>query len=58
MWNLKHGQMNLSTKQKHGHREQTFGCQVGGEESEMDWDLRVDSCKLLHLEWVSSEVLL
>ena len=38
MWNLKYGQMNLSTKQKqtHRHRDQTCGCQggLGGGEGE------------------------
>ena len=29
---------------------------VGGRE--IDWDLRVSRCKLLHLEWISNEVLL
>ena len=43
--------MNLSTEQKqtHRHREQTCGCQ--GEFGD-------SRCKLLHLEWVSNEVLL
>ena len=52
--------MNLSTekKQTHGHREQTCGCQRGGEGSEMDWEFVVSGCKLLHLEWIINEVLL
>ena len=45
-------QMNPSTEQKHG--EQT--CQGGG--SGMDWKSGVSRCKLLHLEWISNEVLL
>ena len=47
--------MNLSAKQKqtHGHREQTCGCQGRG----MDGEFGVGSCKLLHLEWISTEVL-
>ena len=51
-------QVNLSTEQKqtHGHREQTCGCQVGG--SGMDGEFGVGRCKLLHLEWISNEVLL
>ena len=52
--------MNLSTekKQTHGLGEQTCGCQgrVGG--SVMDWEFGVRRCKLLHLERISSEVLL
>ena len=52
--------MDLSTKEKqtHGHREQTCGCQGGGGRSGMDRELGVSRCKLLHLEWISNEVLL
>ena len=52
--------MNLSTKQKqtHRHREQTYGCQGGRGGSGMDWEVGVSRCKLLHLEWISNEVLL
>ena len=52
--------MNLSTKQKqiHGHREQTYGCQGEGEGRGMDWEFGIGRCKLLHLEWISDEVLL
>ena len=46
--------MNLSTKQK-----QTCGCQGGGGRgSGMDWEFGVNGCKLLHLEWISNEILL
>ena len=53
-------QTNLSTKQKqtHGHGEQTFDCQGGKGKSGMDWEFGVSICKLLHLEWISNEVLL
>ena len=53
-------QKNLSTKQKqtHRHREQTCGCRGGGEGSGMDGEFGVNRCKLLHLEWISNEVLL
>ena len=54
--------MNLSTEKKqiHGHGEQICGCQmgVGVGESEMDWEFGVSRCKLLHLEWISNEILL
>ena len=43
-------QMNISTKQTHRHREQTYGCQGGGEGSGMDWEFMVSRCKRLHLE--------
>ena len=58
--NLYMTQMNLSTKQKQTHRqrEQICDCQGGGEGSGMDWKFGVGRCKLLHLEWISSEVLL
>ena len=51
-------QINLPTekKQTHEHGEQTCGCQGGG--SGMYWEFGVSRCKLLHLEWISSEVLL
>ena len=53
-------QMNLSTKKKQtlGHREQTGGGQRGGGGDGMDWEFGVSRCKILHLEWISSEVLL
>ena len=53
-------QMNLSTekKQSHGHGEETCGCQGGGGGSGMDWEFGVSRCKLLHLEWISNEILL
>ena len=52
--------MNLSTKQKqiHKHSEQTCGCQRGGGEIGMDWELGINRCKLLRLEWISNEILL
>ena len=51
-------QMNLSTekKQTHGHGEQTCGCQGGGRG--MNWEFGVSRGKLLHLEWISNEILL
>ena len=52
--------MNLSTEQKqtHGHREQTCGHQIGGGRSGIEWEFGVSRCRLLHLEWMSNEVLL
>ena len=47
-------QINLPTKQTRRHREQTCSCQEGGER---EWD-GLGVCKLLHLEWISNEVLL
>jgi len=53
-------QTKLSTEQKqtHSHREQTCGCQGGGSGSGIDGEFGVSRCKLLHLEWISNEVLL
>ncbi len=52
--------MNLSIeeKQTHGHRIQTCDCQGEGGGSGMDWEYGVNRCKLLHLEWISNEILL
>ena len=53
-------QVNLSTEKKHthGHAEQTCGCQVGGGGSGINWEFGVNRCKLLHLGWISKEILL
>ena len=55
-------QMNLSTnhKQTHRHREQTYSCQGEwqGGGCGMNWEFGVSRWKLLHLTWISSEVLL
>ena len=52
-------QRNLSTekKQTHGHREQTCGCHGGVGGNGMDQQFVVNQCKLLHLEWISNEIL-
>ena len=53
-------QMSLSAekKQTHGLGGQACGCQGGGGGSGMDWKFGVSRCKLLHLKWISNEVLL
>ena len=53
-------QLNLSRERKqiHGHGKQTCGCQGGGGGSGMDWEFGVSRCKLLHLKWISNEILL
>ena len=51
-------QMNLSTENKLKDMEKRLcGCQWGGGESGMEWEFGVSRCKLLHLEWISNEVL-
>ena len=53
-------QMNLSTKwkQTHSHIEQTCGCQGGRRKAWDGQEFGVGRCKLLHIEWLSNEVLL
>ena len=58
--NKKHGPNDPSykTEADHRHGTQTCGCQEEGGGSGMDRELGVSRCKLLHLEWISNEVLL
>ena len=59
IWNLIYGTNEpFHRKETHGLGEQTCGCQGGGRRSGMDWEFEVKSCKLLHLEWISNEILL
>ena len=61
LWNLIYGENQpIYRTVTHGHREQTWGCQGGrgGGGGEMDWEFGVSRCKLLHVEWISNEVLL
>ena len=51
-------QMKHSTEENHGLWEQTCGCQGEGGGSGMDWEFGVNRCKVLPLEWISSEILL
>ena len=53
-------QINLSTEKKHthAHDKQTCGCQGGVGRSGMDLEFGVIRYKLLHLEWISNEILL
>ena len=58
-WNLIYGTKKpFHRKENHGLGEQTCGCQGGGGGSGMDWELGVNRCKLLPLEWISNEILL
>ena len=50
MWNLKY---DRSERIYETEREQACGCCGGGTE----WEFEVSRCKLLHIEWVNSEVL-
>ena len=45
-------QVNLSMKQKqiHGHREQTGGCQGGGDWGGMEWEAGFSRCKPLYMD--------
>ena len=53
-------QINLSKekKQNHGHGKQTCDCQEVGGECGMEWEFSISRYKLLHLEWISNEILL
>ena len=51
--------MNLSTEKKIMDLENSLVAAWGGERgSRMDWELGVNGCKLLPLEWISNEMLL
>ena len=50
--------LSIEKKQTHGHGEQTYDCQGRGEGNGMDWEFGVSRSKLLHLEWISNEILL
>ena len=50
--------MNLSTEKKIRHGKQACGWQGRGGRSGMDWELGVNRCKLLPLEWIRDEILL
>ena len=57
-WNLIYGTNEpFHRKETHGLGEQTCDCQAGGGRG-MDWESGVNTCKLLHLEWISNEILL
>ena len=43
-------------EENHGLGEQNWGCRGGG--SRMDWELGVNRCRLLSLEWIYNETLL
>ena len=59
IWNLVYGTNEpFHRKENHGLAEQTCGCQGGGGGSGMDWESGVNRSKLLHLEWISNEILL
>ena len=47
--------MNLFTEKKIMDLENRLG---GGGGSGMDWELGVNGCKLLPLEWINNEILL
>ena len=55
-------QMNFSTEKKLMDLENRLVVAKrewdGGGESGMDWKFGVSGCKLLHLEWISNDILL
>ena len=55
VWNLIYGTNEpFHIKENHGHGEQTCGGQEGGGGSGMNWEVAVNRCKLLPLEWISN----
>ena len=59
IWNLIYGtNEHFQRKETHGLGEQPYGCQKEGEGSGMDGESAVNRYKLLHLEWISNEILL
>ena len=58
-WNLIYStNETFHRKENHGLREQTCACPRGGGGSGMDWESGVNRCRLLPLEWISSEILM
>ena len=53
-------QMNLSMKNKQTHKENrlVIAKRGGGNGGERTGEFRISRCKLLHVEWVNSNVLL
>ena len=59
IWNLIYGTNEpFHRRETHVLGEQIYGCQGGREGSGMDWESGVNRCKLLHLDWISNEILL
>ena len=59
IWNLICGTNEpFHRKENHGHGEQTCGCLEEGGGSGTYWEFGVSRCKLLPLEWISTEILL
>ena len=58
IWNLIYGTNEPFHRKTHRLGEQTCDCQGEGGGNGMDWESGVNRCKLLLLEWISSEILL
>ena len=59
IWNLIYSTHEpFPRKETHGLGEETCGCQGGVGGSGADWELGVNRCRLLPLEWISNEILL
>ena len=59
IWNLIYGTNEpFHGKETHGLGELTCGCQGEDRESGMDGEIGLGRCKLLHLGWISKEILL
>ena len=59
IWNLIYtANEPFHRKENHGHGEQTWGCQDRWRGNGMVLQYEVNRFKLLHLEWISMEILL
>ena len=52
---MKKKELKIHRKENHRLGEQTCGCLWEEGESGMDWELGVNGCKLLPLEWINNE---
>ena len=51
-------QVDLSRKQKQGHREQSYVAKGEGLGEGMEWEVGVSRHKLLYMEWANNKTLL
>ena len=59
IWSLIYGTSELFHKKgNNGLGEQTCDCQGRGVRTGVDWELEVNGCNLLPMEWISNEILL
>ena len=57
LWNRKYGTNEPTHETETDLANKLLVARVKGGGGGMDWEFGVDSCKLLHLEWMSNKVL-